>query len=148
MGGGERCFPPCDSLAGCRMWCMRHKQHTTSCDPGNSLFTAGGVEDILGPRTSRAGAFSLSPPALIYCPEYLRTPHILWSPSGTGPGQSGISGPLGPGLFKILDTDFREHFFYALGCIGPKCSLCVMRRIQLRGYDGFVGRIGRRGLTA
>ena len=53
------------------IWGRRPKKPTTSCGTGNSLFTGGGVGDILLAPLPGGPQFSLFCPALLHCPEYL-----------------------------------------------------------------------------
>ena len=88
----------CATPFSCRMSCMRQKQHTTSCGSGNSLFTAGGAGDILLASLSGGpGLLFLFPRPLFIVLNVYAPPHILWSLTGTGPGQSADSGLIGPG---------------------------------------------------
>jgi hypothetical protein len=39
--------------------------------------------------------------------------HNMWGLGfGTGPRLSGVSDPIGPGLYRIVDMNFGEFFFY------------------------------------
>jgi hypothetical protein len=69
---------------------------------GRSAQARGGVSH----GGEKQSTFTLRTPsstkASISAPVYLR---------GTGSGLPGVSGPIGPGLCRMLDTNFREHSF-------------------------------------
>ena len=89
---GERYFPLCDSCS------LPHVVHATQATYNLLRFWGfalhgRGCRGYPGhPYEEGRGVPSLFPPALIHCSEYLRTPQTLWSPIGTGPGQSANSG--------------------------------------------------------
>jgi hypothetical protein len=77
---------------------------TTSCGSGNSLFTGGGVEDILlGTLPAGSGASSLSFPfpRLLFIPLDIQaaSQQLVVSPVGTRPGQRANSWLIGPMLY-------------------------------------------------
>jgi hypothetical protein len=63
-----------------------------------------------------SGSMPVSPPVILATANlFIHRSNILWPAMSHGPENRPSSDSMGPGLCRLLDMDFGEFFFHALG---------------------------------